>query len=262
MADKKKRAGRHKEAPGLANERKLLLSSSSGFYTREAYKALRTNVTFSLSEVTGCRVITVTSALRNEGKSLTSLNLAISYAMAEQRVLLIDCDLRLPKVYRLLQLPNTEGLTDVLMDPSLLDRAIHHSETHGIDVLLTGSIPPNPSELLGSRRMAQVLETCRQRYDYIILDSPPVNLVTDPAVLIPQSDGALFVVRAGQSERGSVMSAVSQLELVDAKILGFVLNGIDSSTGNRYGKYRYGKYYRRGYYGYGYGRTPSEKSDG
>ncbi|MDD6188464.1 MAG: CpsD/CapB family tyrosine-protein kinase [Clostridiales bacterium] len=260
-----KRNVRRDENFRIQEERRSILSDKSDFFIREAYKTLRTNVTFSLAEEDGCKVIIVTSSLQSEGKSTTALNLAISFAEADKRVLLIDCDLRRPKLGRLLELNSPEGLSDLLLDPGLLDKGVVKNYG-GISVILAGAIPPNPSELLGSVRMEKLLDRMKEKYDYIILDTPPVNMVTDAVVLAPRSSGVLFVVRANQSERGSVVHAVSQLEYARAKLLGFVLNGVDmEKSAYGYGKNRnkkYGKYggYRYGYgRGYGYGAYAQEK---
>lgn len=238
-------------------ERQNLLSERSDFYLQEAFKALRTNVMFSLTGESKCKIITVTSSMLGEGKSYTATNLALSFAMMDKRVLLIDCDLRRPKLARLLQLNSSAGLTNVLMDPNNMKSALLPYRKIGLDVILSGSIPPNPSELLGSKRMEKLLEVLRGSYEYIILDAPPINMVTDAAILANYSDGVLFVVRAGIADQRGVSHAVEQLEYTNAKILGFVLNGVDvesSSYGyKRYGYKRYG-YRRYGYKGYGYKR--------
>lgn len=253
----------------IQEERRCILSKHSDFFIREAYKTLRTNVTFSLAGEGTSRIVVVTSALQGEGKSVTAINLALSFAEADKKVLLIDCDLRRPKLGRLLNLSSLAGLTNLLLDPSLLEKSIlKHYNT--IDVLLSGDIPPNPSELLGSERMKKLLDQLREKYDCIILDTPPINMVTDAVVLAPQTDGVLFVVRANQSERGAVIHAVDQLEYTQAKLLGFVLNGIDlEQSGYGYGRYRYKRYRKYGYYGnkygysqgygYGYGRQPGQE---
>jgi capsular exopolysaccharide synthesis family protein len=256
-----------KDAEDLQMERSNLLSVSGNFYLREAYKTLRTNVTFSLADQAGCGVVIVTSALQSEGKSFTAVNLAISYAQAEQRVLLIDCDLRRPKINRLLSLSNPVGLTNLLLQPDLRDKAILHSQVSGLDVILSGDIPPNPSELLGSQRMKELLSDLRSQYDYIVLDVPPVNMVTDAVVLAPQSDGVIFVVRMNQTEKGALIRAVEQMKYTQVRILGTVLNGIDlEGSGYGYGKYRrkygrYGRYGSYGYGGYGYGYGSGHHSD-
>lgn len=250
---------RHREVDEhllLETEQKFILSDKSEFFIREAYKTLRTNVTFSLAGEEACKVVLVTSAMKSEGKSITSLNLAISYAQMNKRVLLIDCDLRRPKLSRLLDIRGGVGLSNILVSPELKAKAILDTHVPGLQVILAGDVPPNPSELLGSARMQRLVEELRKSYDYIILDTSPVNMVTDASVLIPYCSGVLVVVRAGQSDRGALRSAVEQLEYSQAKILGFVLNGVDME---RRGKYSYGKYRRYGYgYGYGYSSRRQE----
>lgn len=260
MAQKGKRIGAGGSAL-LADERRHILSPDSNFFIREAYKTLRTNTMFALAGQEGCKAVVVTSSLQSEGKSITALNLAISFAEAENRVLLIDCDLRRPKLARLLRKSSRAGLSNLLLDPSLLVEAILPSGIERLDVILSGDIPPNPSELLGSARMSALLAQLREKYDYILLDTPPVNMVTDAVVLAPKSDGVLFVVRAGRSERGPIAHAVEQLGYAQAKILGFVLDDVTASSGS----YGYGKYKRYGYgrsygYGYGYGYSSRQKA--
>lgn len=254
---KKKEAGTARRLEGrfIQEERKHLLTAKSDFFIREAYKTLRTNVSFALNGVEECKVIAVTSAQQGEGKSITTVNLAISHAMTERKVLVIDCDLRRPKLARLLQMRSEVGLSNVIMQPALLEQAILKTELSGLDVILSGSIPPNPSELLSSPRMQQLLDTLRESYDYIFLDSPPVNIVTDAVVLAPKCDGVLFLVRANRSERGAVVHAVEQLEYAKARILGFVLNGVDMENLHYgYKRYRYGRHSKYGYGRYGYGK--------
>jgi capsular exopolysaccharide synthesis family protein len=237
----------------LQEEKNNLLINGNNFFIREAYKTLRTNVSFALADQEGCKVIAVTSSMQSEGKSFTATNLAIACAQADKKVLLIDADLRRPKLNRLLGASARNGLTELLLQPDLREQVILHEETSGMDVIISGAIPPNPSELLGSKRMKTLLDDLRQKYEYIILDTPPVNMVTDASVLAPICDGVIFVVRMNHSERGAVIHAVEQLGYANAKILGMVLNEIDmeQTVGYRYQKYhRYGRYGYSGYYGY------------
>ncbi len=232
----------------IVEERKYLLTVQNDFFLTEAYKALRTNVVFSLTGESACKVITVTSSIQSEGKTTTAVNLGLSFDAADKRVLIIDCDMRKPKLARLLQMNAPAGLSNILMEPQLLDSAVLKYADTNMKVILAGNIPPNPSELLASSRMTNLLENLKQEYDYIILDSPPINMVTDAVIIGNQTDGVLFVVRAGHAERGGVQHALDQLEYAHAKILGFVLNGA-ITEGRSYG--RYGRYsYKR--YGYGY----------
>jgi len=252
-----KKKGERQKSQSIQDERRNLLSVRDDFFIREAYKTLRTNVSFALGADDKSKVIIVSSSLQSEGKSITAVNLAISYAMANHKVLVVDCDLRRPKIARLMQLNAKVGLSNLLIDPKLKKEAILPSDIDNLDILLSGSIPPNPSELLGSSRMQELLDELRESYDYIFLDSPPINIVTDTVVLAPKSDGVLFLVRANKSECGAVAYGVKQLEYSKAKILGFVLNGVDMEKthyGNKkYGYRRYFRYSRYGYGGYGYG---------
>lgn len=237
---------RKKSAPAASNlraERAHLINDESDFFILEAYKSLRTNVMFALAGEEKSQVILVTSSMQGEGKSTTAVNLAISFALAEKNVVLIDCDLRRPKLDRLLGLRSRQGLSNVLLDPELLDKALLNSQHEHLKVMLAGDIPPNPSELLSNKRMVELLEKLRERFDYIILDTPPVNVVTDAVVLSPLTDGTVFVVRSGKSERGIVMRAVEQLSRARARILGFVLNGVQDKGSSRYSHSGYGQDY-------------------
>ncbi len=264
------RPKKQKETKNFDQQRKHILSRSSDFYTREAYKSLRTNIIFSIP-AEGCRKVCVTSAIASEGKSITALNLAISFAETDKRVLLIDADLRRPNQSKLLERKATPGLSNVLAGLNKDKDVIHKEVFPHLDVIFSGDIPPNPSELLGHERMQQLLERLSNQYDYIFIDTPPVNVVTDASVLSRLLDGVLFVVRRNESESDSVLYAISQLEFAEAKLLGFILNGADISSASRYGYGKYKKYkkygYRYGRYGYGYGygyqeRQAESKQDG
>lgn len=252
----KKLLAKQKKDRDFEQQRKHILSRNSDFYTREAYKSLRTNIIFSIP-AEGCRKVCVTSAAASEGKSITALNLAISFAETDQRVLLIDGDLRRPNQSRLLDKKASPGLSNVLAGLSGDKDVIHKGVFPHLDIIFSGDIPPNPSELLGHERMQQLLERLSGQYDYIFIDTPPVNVVTDASVLSRLLDGVLFVVRRNESESDSVLYAVSQLEFAEAKLLGFILNGADIGSSSRYGYGKYKKYKKYGYkygrYGYGYG---------
>ena len=253
---KEKKAQRH-EYMSILEESRHILNPKTNFYIREAYNTLRTNVIFSLTGDEKCKVVVVTSSNPGEGKSITAVNLAISLSETDKRVLIVDCDMRKPKLHRLLDMKSDAGVSDVLVEPEKLTESILRCRNgENLYALLAGRIPPNPSELLGSQRMQRLLASCRENFDYIILDTPPVNMVTDAVVLTPFADGTLFVVRANMSERGPVLHAMEQLEYSQSKILGVVFNGIDmQKTDYGYKKYGYRRYgYKKyGYYGSGYG---------
>lgn len=225
----------------IIRERLNVLSSNSPFSTIEEYKALRTNINFCIPS-DGCRIISITSAESGEGKSITCLNLALAVAETTARVLIIDGDLRLPWISRLLNISASPGLSNVLVNFNTPDEVIHNINNSTADVILSGDIPPNPSELLASEKMRLLLDDLSRKYDYIFIDSPPVNLVSDAVILSKWLTGILFVVRAGLSDKGSVKNAVNKLTFVRANILGFVLNGVAtvrSGYGRYFSNYRY-----------------------
>ena len=237
------------------------------FRIEEAYKSIRTNIAFSVMKE-GCKRVVVTSSLASEGKTTTTINLAISFAQAGQRVLLIDADLRKPKVHQYFSVPNSPGLTNYLgasvqRGGSLnVSSVIHNVDCDNLSVICSGSIPPNPSEILGSEAMNKFLDEVSKMYDYIIMDTPPILVVSDALPIIKSSDGVVLVVRQNSSTHPEIQKALSSLEFIDAKLLGFIVNFAESD-GKTY--YKYGKKsYRYGYggysgYSYGYGYSPNDK---
>jgi len=195
-------------------------------YIQEAYKVLRTNVTYSLDDEEGGKLIMLASAHKNERKSITAINLAASFACAGNRVLLMECNLRRPILGKLLDLKYKKGLSLLLLNPDMLSDCIAPSGVPGLEVILAGDVPSNPSELLGSPGMQKIFDRLKEIYDFVIIDTSPVNLVTDASILAPYVNGVLLVVRADVSDKESVARALEQLEYSKTKILGFVLNGL------------------------------------
>ncbi|MCH5188165.1 MAG: CpsD/CapB family tyrosine-protein kinase [Oscillospiraceae bacterium] len=232
----------------LEDKRKFILNENTDFQVREAYKAFRTNIIFSLPEENSNKII-ITSSLEGEGKSTTCLNTAISFAETNKKVVVVDCDLRRPNIANLLDIPLKPGLTNVLVRMNSLESVIRKNVRPNLDIITAGDIPPNPSELLDSERMKNLMETLSQEYDYVFLDTPPVLVVTDTAVLTRYCSGVILLAHYNRTDRNAVSAAVEQLRLANAKILGGILNGAESE-GKSYGYKRYGRY--GGKYGYGY----------
>lgn len=207
----------------LRNQQEALLNENSPFAVQEAYKAIRTNIIFSIPE-SGCKKILITSSMKGEAKSTTAVNLAIAFAQNQSRVLLIDCDLRLPTVASKLGIKQTPGLTNLLVGMCSAENAIQRISNR-LDVIAAGDIPPNPSELLGSPQMERVLEILGKHYEYIVLDTPPVNTVADAAILSRLVSGVVMVAHQGIATRESIGDALKQLKMVDANVLGFVMSG-------------------------------------
>ena len=214
-------------------QRKMILTESSPFVLQEAYKTLRTNLLFSLRG-DGCKRFCITSSLPGEGKSITILNLAISIAQTGKRVLLIDADLRRPALARLMADNPAPGLSNVLAGQvSTLEAIRMHAYTN-LDVLFSGDVPPNPSELLGSENMRNLINEMSNRYDFILVDTPPINLVSDAGVVTDLLDGVLILVRQGRARKDAVKRAIANLELIGIKPLGFIFNGVEISSGKAY----------------------------
>jgi capsular exopolysaccharide synthesis family protein len=196
------------------------------FASVEAYNLLRTNLSFSLPDKEGGKIIGITSPCPQEGKSTTSLNLSYSLAEAGHKVLLIDADLRRPSLAKAIDVPMVPGLSNLLVDEKS-ENAIHQGILHpNLSVLLSGNIPPNPSELVGSKKMKSLLDDFASHFDFVIVDLPPVNSVSDPLAASKHVDGMIVVVRHGHTRRKDIAEAIRQLEQVNAKIFGFVYNGI------------------------------------
>lgn len=218
------------------NIRRQILNKNSSFAVQEAYKSLRASVRFALRG-SGCKRISMTSAMANEGKSITILNLAISVAMDGQKVLLIDADLRRPSQARMLVEKATPGLSNVLAGMVTAEEAIRPELYPNLDMLFSGDVPPNPSELLGSEKMQELLEEMSQKYDYILVDTPPINLVSDAAIVTNLLDGVLLLVRQGKSHKDELKRAISNLELTGITPMGIVFNGVQLREGKEYSYY-------------------------
>lgn len=204
----------------------------------EAYRTLRTNIQFSGVDK-ALKIITITSSDAGEGKTTIICNLAITMALSGKKVILIDADLRKPRVHSKFMISNETGLTNILAQKKPLESVIKTASVKDLDIITSGPIPPNPSELLQSESMGNFLEDLKKKYDYILLDTPPVGMVTDAAILAAKSDGIILVVTSGKTHIDEAKRAKQLLLNVDAKILGVVLNKV-----NRYEKGYYQKYYR------------------
>ncbi|SFU86247.1 capsular exopolysaccharide family [Clostridium sp. DSM 8431] len=204
--------------------------------TAESYRTLRTNIQYSSFDKE-IRVIVVTSSEAGEGKSTTAGNLAISFSQAQKKTIIIDCDLRKPSLHKKFKISNMTGLSDLLKGRENLGETVHAFNEY-LDVLTSGKIPPNPSEMLGSRAMEHLIQSLKNEYEMIILDSAPLQAVTDAQILSTKADGTILVVRAEKTKRDSVRQAKELLKKVDANILGVVLNGVENIRKKYY--YYYG----------------------
>lgn len=261
----KKKDSAEERQQRLKKSQESILNRKTPFVIQEAYRTARTSIMFSLADADdNCKVLCISSANAGEGKTTTTLNLAITFAQTGSRVLLVDCDLRKPKIHQYLGVIKTDGLTTILSKQKEFEDVVYHNLRPGLDCLTSGSIPPNPAELLASDNMSRLISKLKGEYDYILLDTPPITVVTDAVALSQATAGIMLVVREGYTNHESIEQALKLLRIADAKVLGFFLNDIDAASVHygykknykRYGRYSYGygKKYSYNYsYGYGYG---------
>lgn len=210
----------------------------------EAYKSVRTSLKYA-SVDKELKTIVVTSSVPGEGKSTVSGNLAICFADSGNKVLIIDCDLRRPTLHKKFGLSNVHGLTDILLDPSKLAKGIKKYNDK-LSLISAGTIPPNPSEMLGTKAFSKLLEVLKEKFDYIILDTPPVLAVTDAKVVAAKADATVFVVRYGKTKEKIIVKAFDELKKVNANVVGSVMNICDRKKRDSY-YYYYGQ--KKGLFG-------------
>lgn len=208
----------------------------------EAFRTLRTNIQFSSFD-TEVKTIVVTSTAPSEGKSTIISNLALTMAQTGKKILLIDCDLRRPTVHKTMNVSNDKGLTNLLAEAIKLQECILATEINNLFLLTSGPTPPNPSELLGSKKMQALIKELEQIFDIVLLDSPPVMVVTDAQILSTISSGVILVASYGETEKASLVKSKELLKKVDANILGVVINKVPEKSESYY----YGKYYHTYY---------------
>jgi succinoglycan biosynthesis transport protein ExoP len=251
--------GGEAEQPGdNLRERDLGVFLDPKSVAAECCRSIRTNILF-MSPDRPLKTMVVTSPSPQEGKTTTAINLGVTMAEAGGRVLIVDTDMRRPRLHRSFGVPNQTGISTVIVGKATLEEAIKRTDVPNLNVLPCGPVPPNPSELLHTDRFRVVLEECAKLYDRIILDSPPTSAVTDPAVLGNLADGVVLVVKAGETTREAAMHARRQLATAKARLFGVVVNAIDFSNPAYGYEYYYRNYYR---YGYTYGNGPDQKATG
>lgn len=208
----------------------------------EQFRTVRTNIEFAGAALDQCQVIMFTSSAMSEGKSTVSANVAVTWAQAGKNVLLIDADLRRPTVHATFRTLNLDGVTTVLTGKMKPDEVVEETFVNNLSIITSGPLPPNPSELLNSKRMSALLDWARKNYDIVVLDAPPVLAVSDVQVLVPKTDGVVVVVNMDKTLKGDLQRTVEVLKLAKAKLLGSV-ERVKAKRGDR--GYGYG-------YGYGY----------
>lgn len=221
----------------------IVVLDETDFLVTEAYNELRTNLRYTFNQE-GCNRILINSPIPQDGKSTISTNIAKAIAQTGKRVLLMDCDLRKGKLHRLFNLTNSPGISELLIGLVKEKDAIQYTENENLQVITMGKIPPNPTELLAGSRMEELLISLEKNYDFIIIDSPPVNVVSDSLSLAKLVDGVILVAREQFTSHPDIASAISKMEFVEARIIGFVFNGV-SFMGRNKPNYKYYHNYSR-----------------
>lgn len=262
MFPQKEQKKKKKKQDFNVEARKLLTDERIPFNVKESYKSIRTNVMFALG-TSGKKSIAVSSINPGEGKSTTAANIAIAFSQTGSKVLLIDADMRKPVQQNTFKVKNSEGLSTLIIGESTLDESIRKEVAAHLDLLPSGPIPPNPSELLASEQFAALMEGFEKEYDYVVLDTPPIHVVTDAMAMKDVISGILLVLRHGVTRNQEVFECMRRIDFADASLLGFVLNDIPQKTGFNYYRRKHGGYGYGGYYGgyedyYGYGEKNAD----
>lgn len=210
----------------------LIVEKETRSVISESFRTLRTNLQYSSLDKK-YKVIVITSPNKEEGKTTIASNLALALAQGEEKVILIDCDLRRPSIYKKFKISNIVGLSQVLLGEEDFVTASHKYKEN-LTILPSGNIPPNPAEMLASDRMSKFLNGLREDFDYIILDTPPVLLVADSQILSTKVDGTILVVRAEKTKKEEVKDSLGLLKKVNANIIGAILNDVNSSNNKYY----------------------------
>ncbi|SHJ41113.1 CpsD/CapB family tyrosine-protein kinase [Thermoclostridium caenicola] len=224
----------------MAEKNTIIVHSNPKSPVSEAYRVLRTNIQYSGIDKP-LKSILVTSSVPMEGKTTTVTNLAITFAQAGSKVLLIDGDLRKPKIHKVFMVSNDTGLTNYLVSREDYKEYVRHSDVPNLDIMTSGTIPPNPSELLNSDAMKMFIKSLSDDYDVILLDAPPVCSVTDASIISTYADATILVVNSGKTHIDEAKKAKELLERVNANIIGVVLNKVNKKEK---GNYYYYKYYQ------------------
>lgn len=226
---------------GHQNGAALVAATQSRSAGAEAFRTLRTNLVFSQAVQT-LRVIGITSSGPAEGKTTTAANLSATFAQQGMRVIVLDCDLRRPRLHDVFGQSREPGLTNALIGQMDLDLVVRETGVPGLSFLPTGALPPNPAELLGGARMKEILSELRSRYDVVLVDMPPVHVAADALILSRETDGMVVVVRAGKTDRNAALDALKSLAGVGARVIGAVLNDPDHKVESHAGYYYYDYY--------------------
>lgn len=232
----------------------VLINDRSPFAIVESFKAIRTNLSFAVPNNAKCKKILFTSSFPAEGKTAVTANVGITIAQTDAKVLIIDADLRKPNIHTRFGLANSVGLSNLLSGMATIEEAITHNVKGNLDILTAGIIPPNPSELFATDNMKTLMRYAEENYDYVIVDTPPINVVADALDLSPLVDGVVLVVKYKFSTHPATREALDKLQFVGANIIGIIMNNVTADDKKYYKKngYKYSGLSYRYNFGYGY----------
>lgn len=234
------------------DEMKRIISNDSDFNTVETYKSIRTNIMFSMPKKDKGKVIAITSSSPGEGKTTTCINLAITFAQTGAKVILVDCDLRKSRIHRYLGIQRDDGVSNVICNYTEIDKAIKKNVRENLDCMTAGEIPPNPAEILDTEEFKAMLDKLTEKYDYIFIDTPPMTVVTDAAVIMKKDMGVVVVVRENVTTFDLLDITIDNIKKTETKLLGVIMLGSEEKK-RKYGYYSTGKYGYRYNYNYHYG---------
>lgn len=257
--DKSNKSGhssRHRHKISSERNFDAIITPKTPFEVKEAYKTLRTNIIFT-TRGNGCKKYVVTSSVPGEGKTTNAINLAISFAETGKKVLLVDADLRKPRIHKWFAVSNKVGLSNYLSgifedEQGIGEKVVQKTDIENLEVVTSGHVPPNPIELLSCDGMRDFISNVAENYDFVIIDTPPINIVSDALVLSDYVTGYILVARNKYSEYDAVNASISKFELADIKPLGIILNDYDDNKATYNSKYKYKYKYRYDRYNYTY----------
>ena len=237
---------KRKSKEGVRHDR--LLTNKSPFSLTEAYRNVRTNLLFTFPQNVNSIVAGVVSSMPSEGKTTTTVNLSIVFAQLDKKVLIIDADLRKPRIGKFFKIKGVKGLSNYLSGQATIDEIIHETDYKNLSCIVAGVLPPNPAELLGTNEMSLLSDEVKEQFDYVFIDTPPIETVADALVLAPKYDAVVLVAKHNVSTHPALQKTIKKLEFADIKIAGMILNSFDEKASNyRYYKYNYKYKYKYEY---------------
>lgn len=256
----KRRDSKHAHKKHRSNRAEYLLDESTPFDVTEAFRNLKAAISVSVPKKDGGVAIMMTSAYPEDGKTTVTANLALMFALSDAKVVLVDADIRKGRVAKYFKRKSAPGLSDYLSGQNSLEEVVHHSHVNeNLSYITCGTHSPKPYELLESEEMKKLLDDLRKTYDYIIIDTPPVLLLSDALALAPITDGTALVCRHQVSYISDISRALNTLNFSKANVLGVIVNDYKAPKTAKYGGYGYGKKYY--YYSYSYGSTDPKETD-